>query len=299
MRGAVTVSLLAAAIVLPSWLRTSAQKPPFQSAHDLVRDVMYNEMHDRDRDSYWQYRSERISPEQNVVREQVETSDGPVFRILEENGSPLDAAQQQHEDRRLDEFVHDPAQIERVRREHEDDEARLASIMQIFPNAFLFDYQETPAGSTAQIAFRPNPSFTPSTYVERIVHAVHGTLTVDLRQKRLIAAHGAVAERVDFGYGLFGHIDQGSWFDIHRQQVSAVHWKANLVDVHVEGKMLLFKTVSKVQREARSDFRPVPAGTTPVEAEQWLDHIPGNAVRAGNVGDPAEAHLTKAGPAQK
>src|SRR5581483_11223337 len=48
------------------------------------------------------------------------------------------------------------------------------------------------------------------------------------------------------------------------------HWKANLLAAHIQGKLLLFKTISQDQREMRSDFRPVPINTTPAQAEQWL-----------------------------
>src|SRR6202021_4229763 len=44
-----------------------------QSAADLVRDVGFNETHDRERDSHWESQSARITPDQNTVRGQGET----------------------------------------------------------------------------------------------------------------------------------------------------------------------------------------------------------------------------------
>jgi hypothetical protein len=69
-----TVVLIAAAAA-PLCAQTSAPVNPGlpASAHDLVRDVIYNELHDRERDSHWEYRSECVSPAENLVREQVET----------------------------------------------------------------------------------------------------------------------------------------------------------------------------------------------------------------------------------
>jgi len=247
-----------------------AAQQPLPSPQDLIRDISYNELQDRDRDSRWQYRSERVTSAQNVVREQIETNDGPVFRILAENGTPLDPAQQQREQRRLDQYVHDPAEMARVERDHEEDEARIATVLKLLPQAFLFSYQGVPAGDTVRIAFRPDPAFAPSGFEARVLHAVSGSLIANVRYKRLIEIHGTVDQRVDFGYGLLGHIEKGSSFDIHREQVSPTHWKADLVAAHIQGKLLLFKTISQDQRETRSDFRPVPVDTTPSEAEQWL-----------------------------
>jgi hypothetical protein len=61
-----------------------------QPVQQLVEDVIYNELHDRECDSFWQYRSIRVAGSENIVREQVETPDGPIFRVIEDHGSPLD-----------------------------------------------------------------------------------------------------------------------------------------------------------------------------------------------------------------
>jgi hypothetical protein len=279
-RFASVVLLTAAALPVFAQAPAVVSQGTAQSAHDLVRDVIYNELHDRERDSHWEYRSECLSTAQNVVREQVETASGPVFRLIEQDGKPLDASQQQRENERLDEYIHDPGQIAHVARAHENDEAQVAAILQLAPNAFLFDYEGPPSGGVARIAFRPNPAFVPQTYQARIVHALTGTMIVDVPLKRAIDMSGSVAERVDFGYGLLGHVEQGSSFHIHRHQVSATHWKADLIETHVKGKVLLVKSLSKDQRETRSDFRPVPGDTTLAQAKEMLNQATDQGVQA-------------------
>src|ERR1700739_2122700 len=93
-------------VFLPCLLAVSAgsllaQSTPAESAQQLVADVIYNELHDRECDSFWEYRSVRVSGSQNVVREQVETADGPIFRVIEDKGNPLDAADSQREEESL------------------------------------------------------------------------------------------------------------------------------------------------------------------------------------------------------
>ena len=171
-------------------------------------------------------------------------------------------------------------QVARVQRAHEEDESRLAAVMELLPRAFLFDYEGATTGDLVLIGFRPDPAFNPAGYEARIVHALAGTLVVDPRLKRMIDMHGVLAERVDFGYGLLGHVEKGGSFEIHRRQVSAEHWKTDLVEVHVQGKILMLKTVSKDQREARSDFRPVPDGTTLAEAKAMLSATTDQGTRA-------------------
>ena len=273
--------VLMTAAALPLCAQVSAIIPQAnpEAARNLVREVIFNELHDRERDSHWEYRSECLSSAENLVREQVETDKGPVFRVVAKDGSPLDAAQREREDARLDQYIHSPGQIARTERAHEEDEARLAGIMGLLPQAFLFDYAGATTGDLVRIDFRPDPAFVPSGYEARVVHALTGSLTVDARLKRMIEMRGVVAERVDFGYGFLGHVEKGGPFEIHRRQVNAEHWKTDLVDVHVEGKILMLKTVSKDQREARSNFRPVPVGTTLAEARDML----GQAVDQGTL----------------
>ena len=53
--------------------------------------------------------------------------------------------------------------------------------------------------------------------------------------------------------------------------VSPTRWKSSLVEVHIEGRVLLFHNVTKDQREVRTDFRPVPHDISLEAAKQLLD----------------------------
>jgi hypothetical protein len=254
-----------------SLLAQAQDRTPTQPAQQLVADVIYNELQDRGCDSFWQYRSFRVSGSQDVVREQVETSDGPIFRVIEDHGNPLDTAERRREDLRLQELVEKPGAMARTRQEHLQDDERMRKVVEMLPQAFLFEYAGPSEGDRVRLSFRPNPAFTPNSYEARIVHALGGTLVVNQKLKRMVDMDGRLVDRVDFGYGILGHVEKGGTFEIHREQVSEVHWKTNLVAVHIRGKVLLFKNVSKDQRESRSDFRPVPHDISLVAAKELLD----------------------------
>jgi hypothetical protein len=93
---------------------------------------------------------------------------------------------------------------------------------------------------------------------------------IDSQNKRLVALKGELIDRVRFGYGLLGHINKGGSFAIHRLQVSPSHWRTDLIDIHVSGRVILFKTVNKEQHEVRSEFRAVPGSLTLEQAEAML-----------------------------
>ena len=244
---------------------------PVEPAQQLVKDVMYNELRDRECDSFWEYRSVRISGSQDVLREQVETPQGPIFRILEDHNRPLDADQQQKEEQRLQALVSRSGAMNSVEQDHLKDEERMKRVIQMLPEAFIYEYDGPPTGDNVRLNYRPDPAYTPSTYEGRVVHALSGTLVVNQRLKRMVAIKGTMLYRVDFGYGLFGYIDKGGTFEVRREQVSETRWKTNLVDVHLQGRVFLLHTVAKDQREERTNFKPVPHDISLAAAKQLLD----------------------------
>jgi hypothetical protein len=273
--------MVTSACLLPAQTRDTV---PGESAQKLVADVIYNELQDRERNSFWEYRSVRVAGPQNVVREQVETVDGPIFRVIEDHGSPLTAEQREREEKRLRDLVSRPGAMEQVRKEHEQDEERLKKVMQMLPVAFLFKYDGATTGESVRIAFEPDPAFVPDSYEARVVHALGGTVTVNQRLKRLIDMDGRLMQRVDFGYGFLGHVEKDGTFEVHRTKVSETHWKTDLVDVHIQGKILLFKDVTKNQRESRSDFHPVAHDISLTAAKELLDQAGSSSSEAAVVG---------------
>lgn len=275
LRASFAVALLGCALIAHA-----VEPTPPEPAQKLVTEVIYNELHDRECDSFWLYRSVRVAGSQDVVREQVETADGPIFRVIKDHGSPLDAEERKREDARLQTLIARPGEMARVRQEHLQDEARLQKVMEMLPQAFLFTYDGPVDGDAVRISFRPNPAFAPDGYEARVIHAVAGTLIVNARLKRMIDMDGQVMERVDFGFGILGHVEKGGTFEVRREQVSAQHWKADLVEVHIQGRVLLFKNMTKDQRESRSDFRPVPHDISLTTAKELLDQAAGTGTEA-------------------
>lgn len=299
--GKLVAALLASLLALPlaaQHTQPSPQPAP-EPAQQLARDVIWNELHDPDRLSHWEYLSTRIADGQTLVREQVETREGPVSRVLARNGAPLTAAQQQREARRVRAYIQDPSAIARAQRDRRQDAARLVSIMQIIPQAFLFQYQGSPSGGVARLSFRPNPAFVPSGYDARIVHALTGTMTVDLRNKRLMDIRGVISQPVAIGFGLLGSVSPGGTFEIHRCQVSPHHWKTDLVDIHVQGKLLMLKSLARDQHETRSGFRRVPQNISLAQADQLLSQAAAHQALQAQLGatpgapqDSADASLS-------
>jgi hypothetical protein len=238
-----------------------------------MKDVVANELADRRAQGNWMYRVTKVVERQAFTQREVETKDGPVHRLLAINDTPLDSAQQKQEIARSEQLIHDPSQQLAVKKLYDADERRLENFVRLLPSAFLFQYDGWD-GTYLRLNFRPDPAFVPPTMESKALQSMAGTILVDPEQKRLARLSGRLVENVNFGFGIFGHIAKGGTFEIARTQVSASHWKTQLVDIHVDGRMLLFKTINKQQHEIRSDFEPVSNDLDLRQAEELLQSRP-------------------------
>lgn len=265
---------LAAIVLLGSLGYAGASGPqPQSSASDLIKDVVANEMADRTEQSNWMYRVTRVVEQQTLNQLEVETKDGPVYLLLAINDTPLDSAQQKQETVRLAQLILDPSQQLAVKKQYEADERRLENLLRLLPSAFVVQYDGWD-GPYLRLTFRPDPAFVPPTQESKALRSMAGTMLIDPDQKRLAQLSGHLVENVDFGFGILGRLAKGGTFEIERTQVSSSHWKTHFVDIHMNGRMLLFKTISKQQHETRSAFEPVSKDLDLRQAEELLHSRP-------------------------
>jgi hypothetical protein len=230
-----------------------------QTPLQVVKAMVENEGQARQHRTFFRYTSVERSARtgghlwtENVV----ETPDGLLRRLVAEDGKPLSADRAAAEDRRITALVADPSALRAENADRRADEARMLRLLKITPQAFLFTLDGM-QDDCVRIAFRPNPAFTPSTYDERVVHGLAGILLVRMPAERLCGIQGRLVDRVNFGYGLLGHIDEGSHFGVTRIPVTATDWKSSKIAVHVDGRILLLKSISRDQDATHSGAEPL------------------------------------------
>jgi hypothetical protein len=229
---------------------------PAQSAHDLVKDVVYNELQERRQISLWQYREEKRVSSQTTIQQEVETRSGIVYRVLSRQGRPLDLAAQKKETERLKNLLRNSGEQARMKQEAQAEEQRLQRLITALPEAFLYTYDGMTDGNL-RLKFQPNPAYNPQTYEARLYHALAGEIWIQPQRKRLVKIDAHILTVVDFGFGLLGRIEKGGTIQVERQQVAENRWKTSVLDIHISGRIVFFKDISKDQREVRSDFQPV------------------------------------------
>jgi hypothetical protein len=244
---------------------------PFPEAGRLVREVVYNELQDHDMHGYWRYWVQEQSLKETHTEERVETHDGPIATLRLTNGGPLTVAAREAEERRLDHLLSSPSEQAEHRKEYADDEHRIGRILALLPDAFLYEpsreegkSQEMPDCPCYHLRFHPNPDYPAHSIESRIFHAMSGDLWISIESKHLVRLDGKLQENVDFGYGLLGRLYKDGWFQLERTRVGSDtgkgDWKTQRLEVHMQGRAMLFKTIARETSEVRGGFRPVPSG---------------------------------------
>jgi hypothetical protein len=266
----VNLSHLTIALVLTVCIaapaRDQSSPPP---AAELINEVVANELTDRAQQRKWMYQIEKQDGKQMLTEEQVETKDGPLYRVIAIDGTPLSPDQRQQDSTRLDRLLHDPSQQSKLKQGYDGDEQKLEELMRLMPDAFLYDYDGV-EGSFVRLKFHPKDNYDPPTYEARVVHSLAGTVLIDPQQKRLARLSGQLVNRVEFGFGLLGHIDNGGTIEIGRVEVGPSQWKTALINIQLSGRLMFFKTISKQEYETRSDFRAVSGDLSLSEANRLL-----------------------------
>jgi len=243
-----------------------------QAAPDLVQQVIHNELQADDQDhSKWTYLSRKRLGHTTNTYLIADSTDGDISELVAAGGHPLSPEQREQEQKRIAELVNDPAKLARARKRGEEDSRKARQLMKIIPQAFVFQYAGR-QDRNIKIAFQPDPQFNPSTREAEVLHAMEGIMVVDGREKRFVSLSGQMVRQVRFGFGLLGRLNKGGTFMLNRQEEAPGHWKTTLIDVHLKGKALLFKTISEQQHEVHWRFRPLPEGFTAKQAATLLNN---------------------------
>jgi hypothetical protein len=195
----------------------------------------------------------------------VETSDGSMQRLVAEDGAPLSVSRRGAEDARITYFVSHPVQFRRKSQRRKDDEARMPSLLRELPSIFLFKTLGS-EGDYIRIAFQPNPEFQEGSYQDRVVHAMSGMLVIHTTDMRLRSLDAHLTHRVEFGFGLLGVLSENTHFSIAREEVSPGQWTTTKIRVHLDGSILLLKSISRDVDSFRSGFKLLPHDLTVADA---------------------------------
>src|ERR1017187_3814853 len=209
---------------------------------------------DRNDHSRWIYFDIDRTPGKSVKQWVADTGQGSLHRVLEENGQPLPLAAQRT---RMDRFILNPQAQAKQRKSGQHDDQQAEEMLKLLPNAFIWSISSTHNNQTT-LHFKPDPNFKAPDWETRGFAAMEGDLLVDDRQLRIVSLKGRLIHDVKFGWGLFGDLKEGGTFDVERRETGPSIWQITGTHVHIQGNALLFKDISQLEDDDKSQFKPLP-----------------------------------------
>ena len=267
------------ALVLPV-CADGAKKDGTRDPKEIVRTAMQSELAaDKNDHTRWRYRDAQKDGT-DTVGIVVETDQGSVRRVIIRNGQPLSEAEARAEDERVRAFIHDTQKLEKQRRDGVQDGKNAEELLKMLPDAFIWKVTSEDE-QKCTLHFDPNPSFSSPNMQGRVLGAMSGTLVVSKAQNRIETISGRLMQDLTIGWGgLLGRLREGGTFRVERREVAPGLWQIVETHVHIDGRVLFFKTIREQQDEVQTEFTQVPPGTTLEQAAEMSK--PTYAATAGN-----------------
>lgn len=258
---------------------TGTSDTPNLSAQQLLKKVIDNELAADKADDYlWMYVSEDRKSGQDVKERTLETRHGILTLKLSIDGKPLSKDQEAKERQQIHEMVSNPQEAMKAQQGQRHDADQAEDMLRLLPQALLAKYGARHDDLQA-LDFRPNPNFSPSSHEAEVFQAMSGVIWVNMKEVRLEEIDGHISHRVNFGWGVLGHLDKGGRFHVVQAEVAPGHWEIVKLLVDMHGKALFFKSISVQQDETRSDYKLLPADITLAQGSKMIEQ-PGSRTKA-------------------
>lgn len=117
---------------------SSLDEPRQESAQQLVRDMVWNELQAQTQDhSHWHFHETQWNGTRKLY-DVVQTKYGDLHRLLAINGTPLTGGALEAEDNRIQQLSSDPDQVEQAQKKRDADAKQERAMLRMLPYAFVF-----------------------------------------------------------------------------------------------------------------------------------------------------------------
>jgi hypothetical protein len=218
--------------------------------------------------SYLRYRFHEVDEKGDRVRDQIETPEGSVARLILRDGRPLTPEEDAAERDRLTALMNAPAFFERHIHREEDNKKMGVKLLKMMPDAMLWSYApgqpqlpNAPAGEPALIVldFKPNPQWSPPDMESAPLTGLEGRVWIDPRTRRMVHLDGHLAHAVNIGWGMVAHIYPGGTVTLHQTNAGSQRWIVEHIVEQLTLRALMVKNVKQRLAFDTAGFQPVPA----------------------------------------
>ena len=267
----------------------SANGPIQPPPRELVRLTISNELQHVVAGTHLAYTIAERDAGRSRTKRVVETSNGNVCVVTEEDGQKVGTERLHEQEQHLLKLVNDPGAWAAQRKKQQRDDSETSSLLEAIPYAFNFTYVGTrQEGDTTiiRLSFSPDPSFHPPSRETQVFQGMRGVMEISWPQARITRIEGTLFQSVNFGWGILGRLDPGGRFLIEQAPVGGGRWEVTHTALRFTGKVLLVKKLNIDEESRSSGFRAVPPLIL-TEGVRWV-----TAYDSSAVGKPAETPST-------
>ena len=186
-----------------------------------------------------------------------------VDRLIAKDGKPLSPDEDRRESERVQKRAqeYEKKQVKKASdAEHGHEEKRNKDDVQVSDflriDRFTNPRRETFRGHEVIVFdFEPNPSYKPSTMVERLLHELQGSVWIDEQAQDVVRLEASLNNTFKMAGGLFASLQKGSAFTFEQSKINDEVWLPSYLEAHVNAKLLLVKGLSGNFTERYSNYQ--------------------------------------------
>jgi len=221
-------------------------------------------------DSYLRYRLHVVDEKGDHLRDQIETPEGSVARLLQRDGRPLTSAEDAAERQRLTDLLASPSSFTRHIRTEQRNKQMGINLLKLLPDAMLWSYApgqpQLPNWSSATpalivIDFKPNSSWSAPTIESDPLTGLEGRVWIDPVTHRLVRLEADLARAVNVGWGVVAHLYPGGTVTLEQTNVGGQRWIASHIVEQLNLRALMVKNVKQRLTFDTASYQPIPSMT--------------------------------------
>ncbi len=212
------------------------------------------------------YRIHKVDAKGSSTREVIETREGTVARLMERNGAPLTADENNAERQRLQDILDSPSSFLGKRQRERGARSYALELIRNMPQAMIWTYApgqpQLPNARGAQIVvdFVPDPKFKPPTIITEGLTGIAGRIWIDAETRCVVRIQGHILHPVDFGWGGFlARISEGGTVELEQAEASDRRWLYSHLSEHLTIREVMVHTVRENTVMDASDVHVLPA----------------------------------------
>jgi hypothetical protein len=233
--------------------------------------------------SYLRYRLHIVDEKGDQLRDQIETPEGTVARLIERDGRALTAAEDSAERNRLKSLAASPATFTRRAQREQDNKKMGVSLLKLMPGAMLWSYapgqpqpSNQPAGDASLVVldFKPDPKWSPPNLESELLTGLEGRVWIDPRSRRMVRLEADVFRTVNIGWGLLARVYPGGTVTLQQTNAGGGRWAVDhIAEQHTLRELMIRSLKQRLTFDA-AGFQPIPPVTYQQAIQMLLDPPP-------------------------